>query len=260
MLKHHRMGPSEAPRLVLLNALGSTSNIWRPLVSALQADYELILLEFPGFAGSPPEAYASVTDLSRMVAETLSALPEKPHHIVGYSFGSWVGQHLALEGIQEARSLILLGSAYKIYELGIQMIEDWLRTLDRMGLEAMLRQLAFWSFSPATFDAQPSISDNYVQVCLAGCKNPEMYRYQLQACTAFRNGVALNEMTCPTLILRGEHDIFYPKHCCMELRDRIPGSRWEEIPRAGHAILFENPGEVLGSIKRFLDGAAQCVQ
>jgi pimeloyl-ACP methyl ester carboxylesterase len=246
------LGAAEGPRLLLLNPMASSSQVWYPLVQAFAASHEVVLTEYPGFGGSPAEPLVSLPDIARRVAVSLAGLPPKPVHLIGYSFGAWVAQQIALQGDLAVRSLTLLGSSDKIYQLGIQMIGEWLKQMEVMGLEAVLAQIGFWSFSPASFERVPDLLRRFIRGTLAACAEPRVFSEQLALCAAYSECPELQKIAAPTLILRGELDIFYPRFCAEVLRDLIPGSRYVEVPATAHALLWENAGQVIQEVQQFL--------
>lgn len=257
MLQLQRQGESEGQRVVLFNPLGSVSAVWRPLIRALEPRFEVVTFEYPGFGGAPFQPFQTIEDLAGRIACALAELPARPTHLIGASFGSWVAQQVACQAPEKAASLTLLGSSTRIFEQGVQMIGAWLEMMERMGLQALLTQLAFWSFSPLTFEAKPGTTQNYVKASLAGCADPSAYRAQLEACTRFRAGAPLERLRAPALVLHGALDIFYPPFCARMLAQAIPGSKLVTIPDAAHAALWENPGPTLAAIVDFLEGAGR---
>ena len=244
-------GPESGERVLLLNPMASNSQSWYPLVKSL-GDYEIVLLEYPGYDGRPYAAAASVEELARRASAALRALPPKPIHLVGYSFGSWVAQQIALLGEVEVKSLVLIGSSDRIYQLGVQMTGQWAGLLDVAGLEAVLAQIAFWSFSPATFEKSADFLQRFVQGGVAACSDPAVLRNQLEICGRYQTRPALESIAAPTLVLRGELDFFYPRFCSEALVDGIPGSTLVELPGVAHAALWEDPKGVIREIVGFL--------
>jgi 3-oxoadipate enol-lactonase/4-carboxymuconolactone decarboxylase len=246
-------GPAGGPRVVLLNPMASSSQVWQPIVQVLAETYEVVLTEYPGFGGTPAEPLGSLPEVARRVAASVRSLPPKPVHLFGYSFGAWVAQQIALQNELPVRSLTLLGSSDKIYQQGIQMIGEWLRQMEVMGLEAVLAQIGFWSFSPASFEAVPGLLRRFIRGTLATCSEPQVFRDQLALCAAYVQRPELQRIAAPTLVLRGELDIFYPRFCSEALRDIIPDSRLVEIPATAHAALLENAGQVVREFRQFVD-------
>jgi proline iminopeptidase len=66
----------------------------------------------------------------------------------------------------------------------------------------------------------------------------------------------LGEITVPTLVMAGREDFVFPPECQQELAAGIPGSQLVIIDGAGHNPQDEQPGEVIGVLRRFLAGKA----
>lgn len=62
----------------------------------------------------------------------------------------------------------------------------------------------------------------------------------------------LGKIRCPTLIVRGgETDVLTPE-TCERMVKLIPGSRWVEIPNAGHMVIEDNPEAFNVAVLNFL--------
>jgi proline iminopeptidase len=66
----------------------------------------------------------------------------------------------------------------------------------------------------------------------------------------------LGEIRVPTLVMAGREDFVFPPECQQELAAGIPGSQLVIIDGAGHNPQDEQPGEVIGVLRRFLAGKA----
>ena len=65
----------------------------------------------------------------------------------------------------------------------------------------------------------------------------------------------LHEIEAPTLVLSGRHDFLFPPEHQAILADRIPRAELEIIEQAGHSPFDEQPDEVIGIVRRFLETA-----
>ena len=70
-----------------------------------------------------------------------------------------------------------------------------------------------------------------------------------------------NKVTCPTLLLRGEHSTVFPKSVAEWMLIQHEGAQLVEIPDCGHAPLLMSPLEI-DVIARFVgaDSAARAVE
>lgn len=65
-------------------------------------------------------------------------------------------------------------------------------------------------------------------------------------------GLAVYEVTAPTMILCGRHDPQYPPACSEELTSGIPGSRLSWFERCGHYPFIEEPEAFWTAVGDFL--------
>ncbi len=66
----------------------------------------------------------------------------------------------------------------------------------------------------------------------------------------------LEKIKCPTLIVRGGVSDILTAETCEKMVKVIPGSRWVEIPEAGHMVIEDNPEAVNAAVLDFLKTSA----
>lgn len=64
----------------------------------------------------------------------------------------------------------------------------------------------------------------------------------------------LPEVSCPTLVIHGEHDTFISAGCSQLMANRIPSSRLELLPTDDHVVAITMPSEVAALAESFLTG------
>src|SRR6476646_245941 len=98
--------------LVLLHALGSSRRVWKPVVPALEKQFDVLAIDLPGFGDSAPLPEGVVPTPGALAAAVAAVLDEKGihnPHVVGNSLGGWVA--LALAARRPVASLTLLSPA-----------------------------------------------------------------------------------------------------------------------------------------------------
>ena len=98
-LNYYRAGSGEP--LVLIHGLGLRWQTWEPVLPRLTAERDVVVIDLPGFADSPPPppgAPASIASLSRLVGEFLDQLGLERPHVAGNSLGGWLSLELAQLG------------------------------------------------------------------------------------------------------------------------------------------------------------------
>jgi pimeloyl-ACP methyl ester carboxylesterase len=81
------------PPLVLLHPLGSSRQVWDPVVPALSEHFDVRAVDLPGFGESaplPPETEPCPGVLAATVAVLLDELGIGVTHVVGNLLGGWV--------------------------------------------------------------------------------------------------------------------------------------------------------------------------
>ena len=63
---------------------------------------------------------------------------------------------------------------------------------------------------------------------------------------------ALRSITCPALVLRGEHSTILDRDVAERMGKELPNGRFVEIPRAVHTLHEDNPDAVVAALKDFL--------
>jgi 3-oxoadipate enol-lactonase len=62
----------------------------------------------------------------------------------------------------------------------------------------------------------------------------------------------LGETGVPILFLVGRDDALFPSALVAQVRKQVRGSRYVEIPDAGHSVYFESPAAFNEAVLRFL--------
>jgi len=65
----------------------------------------------------------------------------------------------------------------------------------------------------------------------------------------------LATITCPTLVVVGEQDVFTPPEVAQDYATKIPGAQCVVIPKAGHLSNLEQPQAFLRAVSAFLRSA-----
>jgi pimeloyl-ACP methyl ester carboxylesterase len=100
------------PPLVLLHGIGSSRQVWKPVVPLLVKRFDVITVDLPGFGDSAPlaaDAEPHPAAIAAVVAMTLSSLGIESAHVAGNSLGGWVALELA--AVTPVRSITLFSPA-----------------------------------------------------------------------------------------------------------------------------------------------------
>ena len=82
---------------------------------------------------------------------------------------------------------------------------------------------------------------------------PLGYAYQLYAVAGWSSLPWLHRISQPTLVVTGEDDPCVPPRNGRILAERLPDARLHVVPGGGHLFLLDEPENVAGTIRAFLD-------
>lgn len=231
--------------VVLLPSLGRPATDFDALVCSLRgAGREALALDLPGVEGVPAgDDGDDLHDLAASVAGRIAPLGGEVH-LVGHAFGNRVARCLAADRPDLVGSLILLGCGgkYPGDPEARRALADCFT--EEAGTPEHRAAVATAFFAPMS-EVPPSWEVGWW---------PEAAEVQRRATE--RTPVAewwVPPASLPVLALVGEDDRISPVPNAADLVDRV-GERGhlEVIPRAGHALLPEQPEQVAGAVLSFL--------
>ena len=104
-------GPVDAPALLLLGSLGTTSDIWRPQIQPLSARYRVIRLDTRGHGQSDATAgTVALDDLGADAVSVLDAAGVERVAVCGVSLGGMTAMWLAAHVPDRVRSLVAVST------------------------------------------------------------------------------------------------------------------------------------------------------
>src|SRR6266576_434933 len=113
LLNYRVLGKSKAPAILFLHGWRSSSQTFDQLAQRLSSDYQVVLLDLPGFANSsPPPTNWHITDYAELLKAFLAKTGfDNVACIAGHSFGGRIAIKAVGTGLLKPHHLILMGSA-----------------------------------------------------------------------------------------------------------------------------------------------------
>lgn len=242
----------DGPVVVFLHGLGGSRTAWGPQLDALADDFRCVAWDLPGYGASPPAAGPlTFRALADAVAGLLDTLGVERAPLVGLSLGGMVALHTALEHPDRISGLALVDTSPAFGLDGTDPAE-W-RAARQAPLDAGL--------TPADFaeDVLRSVAGPGLhgpaldQAVTAMARIPaDGLRAVIDLLPAHDVRGRLGEITAPTLVVVGEHDVETPLAYSRTLADGIPDARLEIVAGAGHLTPAEDPDAVNRLLARFL--------
>jgi pimeloyl-ACP methyl ester carboxylesterase len=248
-LNYHRAGAGEP--LVLIHGIGSRWQMWEPVLDRLAAERDVVAIDLPGFAASPPPPPGmppGVDSLTRLVVEFLDELGLERPHVAGNSLGGWLALELAKrDRVRTATALSPVGFHTRP-ELVFQRTSLWLSVraarllaprADRVLVPALARGLAF-----AQMTAHPTrISPADGAASIRELAGAAWFDETLKAISSegFSGG---GQIHVPVTIAWGERDrLLLPRQAPRAVR-AIPGARAITLRDCGHVPTYDDPEQV----------------
>ena len=241
---------SDAPWLVLANALGADVTMWSPQIAAFSSRFRVLRFDTRGLGCSdvPPGPY-TIEQLTGDVLGLLDTLAIERAHFCGLSMGGLIGVALAarhgerLERIVLAHTAARLGTPDVWHARARQAREQGVRSLADATLARWFTS-AFAAREPlvlaATRDAFAHMDD-------------EGYASNCEAIGAADLRAEVGAIRAPTLVLTGRGDpSVAPEHTRM-LAEGITGARFVQF-EAQHLSNIERADDFTRTVLEFLSG------
>jgi pimeloyl-ACP methyl ester carboxylesterase len=248
-LRYETIG--EGVPLVLLHSLIADSTSFRPLAQRLAGERRSILVDLPGFRGSPP----AKPDLGGY-AESVAALFEglglpNGADVIGNGLGGFVGLVLASRHGERFRRLVLIGSTFAFPEAGRSNFRAMAEKVEADGMDA-LADAAMKRMLPDDFRAaHPAV----VQEREAAFRqiDPKVFAATCRLLAGMDIGPDLEHVENPVFILAGSLDQATPPALGRALAARLADCEMMEMPGLGHAPHVQDPDAVIELIAPFLE-------
>ena len=234
------------PALVLLHGVGLDHTMWAPAAALLQDDFDVLALDLPGHGGRPP-APDGVTlgDLADAVAGSVPP----GSHLVGFSLGALVAQHLARHRPDLVATLTSVSSVCRRTD------DERAAVLGRLGTAAsdfpasVAASLERWY---AGTPVDPDEVRRTEKTLLANDVRSYLNCYRVFATADAEIAPELPRITVPALAITGENDPGSTPEMTRRLADAIPGCRAVVVPGARHMLPVERPREFVTCLTTFI--------
>jgi pimeloyl-ACP methyl ester carboxylesterase len=252
-------GGSGDPLVYLHSAGGETP---MDLLEDLATDHDVIAPMFPGFGESEGiEEIDSMEDAVFHLLDLWELLDLDAPAVVGVSLGGWMGIELATRYPDKVGALVLV-NAVGLYLADAPVAELFGRSpadLAVMLFDDQSHPVAQVMHSMADFtgdvgqDAEIPLELVVPMWKALGATaklawDPYMHNPKLRG--------RLRRVTCPTLVVAGEHDGLVPVEHARAYAAEIAGARLEVMRDAAHWLQIERPAALAALVRGFLDDAA----
>jgi pimeloyl-ACP methyl ester carboxylesterase len=206
--------------LILVHGFTLAGEIWADVVPILAERHRVIVPDLRGHGRSrcAPETIRHDRFAADMIA-LLDHLDIGRAHFVGYSSGAVCGLFVGTQHLERLRTLTLVGGTY---------------TFDEHYRAEARRTVAECEADPAWIDLQRRRH--------GAAHGPDHWRVLLDRWLAWANGPGevrfrpadLTAITCPTLVLHGDRDPFFPVHIATTMYEAMPNAELAIVAAASN--------------------------
>lgn len=256
-ITYYRIGKGEP--VIFLHGITTYSFIWRNIIPYFQEQYDVIAIDLLGCGDSdkPLNEDFSLKRQSEIIRDFCLKCEIEKFHLVCHDVGGGIGQIFAVNYPEMLYDLTLINSvAYNFWP--VQPIVA-IRT-------PIIRQIAMASLDFGMFEIivkrglyhKTHLTDELMELFWKPMKDSNGRKGFLRfaKCLDNRNLTdienELRHLQTPTLIIRGEADIYLGASIAEKLHSEIPGSQLVKFDTGGHFIQEDEPEKTSKCILNFI--------
>jgi pimeloyl-ACP methyl ester carboxylesterase len=267
---YREAGQKDAPTILFLHGLPSSSRMFQPLLTRLGDKYHLIAPDYPGYGHSDwpsPKEFAYTLDhIAFVMTDFTQALGLSRYTLYMQDYGGPVGFRMALAHPERVRSLIIQDAVAHNEGLGANWATRRAFWDDRPAHEQALRKnlLSLATTKTRHVGDDPNVelydpdlwTDEYAFLNApgqAGIQSDLFYDYRTNV-AAYPTWQEWLQRTQPELlVLWGKHDLSFDLGEPDRYRKDVPNAQ-VHILDAGHFALDTKPEEIAVLVREFMNG------
>ncbi len=258
-LQVHYLDYGTGPAVVLLHGMAASWQWWLENIPALARQHRVIAVDLPGFGQSEPlPAPAEMATHARTVLDLLTQIGIESATVSGHSMGGLVAIEMFVADPRRVRNLILVDSGgvpmserrLGVIPVGLRICTAILRRRfirRALATKPWVRRLAL----RAAFRDPRAMSPALAASTMPFFGGPGSVDAVAAAGRAVHATVP-ESITCPVLLVWGEHDAIAPPWCAQQMHDRLPDSELVVLADAGHSPMVEFPDQFNDLALRFI--------
>lgn len=222
---------------------------------ALAADYRCVRYDHRGQGQSADHDRRGI-DMGTVTADAIAlieTLVHGPVHFVGLSMGGFVGMRIAARRPELLRSLALLDtSAEPEPERNLPRYRMLNQVARLLGVGTVAGQVLPILFGKSSLEDPSRAADQRAWRRTLVSNRRSIHRAVTGVIERETILPELDRIRTPTLVLVGSEDVATGVDAARKIHGAIAGSRYVEIPRAGHSAPVEQPEAVTAALAEFL--------
>ncbi len=265
---YREAGPKEAPTILLLHGLPSSSRMFQPLLARLADSYHLVAPDYPGFGHSDwpdPKRFDYTFDhLASVMTDFAQVLGLSHYTLYMQDYGGPVGFRMALAHPERVQALIVQDAVAHNEGLGANWVARRAFWADRAANEAALRinllslattKTRHVGDDPNTQLYDPDLwTDEYAFLSSPGqaqIQSDLFYDYRTNVDAYPRWQLWMQENHPKLLVVWGRHDLSFDPGEPERYRKDVPTAEVHVLD-AGHFALDTKADEIAALVRNFM--------
>jgi pimeloyl-ACP methyl ester carboxylesterase len=255
--------PQHAP-VVLLHGGSAHAHWWDLFACAIADAYHVLALDLRGHGDSerPRTPAYALDDYAADLAAFIDALALPPLHLVGHSLGGIIATAYAGGAAATPRTLVVVDSQARISPAGAHYMSR-LYNFPQLHYRSREEAIRRFRLLPKATTASPTvladIAAHAIHELPDGRWTLKFDRESLAHATPRDLTGVLSRLTCPLLLVRGEHSTLLSARALATMRTAAPRAHTAEIPGAHHHVMLDNPAAFARVVRNFLDRSPAAV-
>lgn len=234
------------PTVVLLHGVGLDRSVWGPLIEQIGEQHDVVALDLPGHGSRPPVSTGiTLRDLADGVAGAIPA----GSHLVGFSLGALVAQHLAIHQPGLVRTLTCVSSVCDRTPDERDAVLARLRVAEAAVPASSEASISRWYDGT---DVPESIIAHTREVLLANDEESFLACYRVFATADAEIAPHLGSITVPTLAITGADDPGSTPDMSRRLAAAVPRGSAVIVPGARHMLPVQDPAALAAHLTAFI--------
>jgi len=246
-------GPEGAPWLVFSNSLATTLHMWDGQARDFANTHRVLRYDQRGHGATDAPAGRYTFEL--LIADAVAlmdALGIKRAHFAGLSMGGATALGFAQKHPDRLDRVIVCDSPCQSTPQSAQQWNERIAVAEKQGMEPLVEPTVGRWFPPDILKTNPPYLDKVREMVRT---TPANGFIGCAAALADHNyAVAAGTVTRPVLFLVGEKDGVTPP-AMRKMSEALKGSRYVELPGAGHISNLDQPQGFTHAIVEFLEAA-----
>jgi len=243
--------------VLFLHGIGGNRTNWRDQLPAFAAKYHAVAWDARGYGESDDyQGPLDFGDFARDIVRLLDHLGADTAHIVGLSMGGRIALDLAARFPERIKTLTLSGTRASFAQRTEAERDEFVRLRQKPLVEDGKEPADIAPIVAKTLMGRRSTDDHFQQLVESiSVLHKDSYVKTIEASTYYDRSADLERIAVPTLLVYGGDDRLNSAELGREISGKIKGSKFVEIPDAGHLCNIEAPAEFNAAILQFLEEA-----